>query len=347
MIIRAIGSVFGLCAPENNFEENIMNKTNATFLLIFSAALTASAVRTAVEATQTIDTRDYILTVTSPYGEVAYPAGGVSTNSWRSIAYSRVEGYPVYEPSETVLHAPSSFSGEGIFPSTGNGDSAYVTLTNVNSTLTWVWSDWYWVTWGWYGQGEIQPVREDYLGGNGAWCMEQVAYLFRAVPEYGWLFTGWSDGASGGPSATNLYFTATEPTTLTASFSDDPDGDGLKNTNEWAVGANPWMADTDGDSFNDGFEFNNGLSPTVDSSPFVTHILDNAETYGLYPSNVVLDVAVGQVALDIQGTTARLRLQMEQSDDLQSWTNAGEAVEWTMPVDNGKKFLRVRSAAGE
>ena len=324
-----------------------MNKTNATFLLILSAALTASAVRTTVEATQTIDTRDYILTVTSPYGEVTYPAGGVSTNSWRSIAYSQVDGYPVYAPSETTRYAPSGFSGEGISPATGNGDSAYVTLTNVNSTLTWVWSDWYWVTWGWYGQGEIQPVREDYLGGNGVWCMEQEVYLFRAVPDYGWLFTGWSDGASGGPAATNLYFTATEPTTLTATFSDDPDGDGLKNTNEWAVGANPWMADTDGDEFGDLFEFENGLSPTRDSSAFVDHIQNNPESYGLYTSNAVLDVAVGQVALEIDGTTARLRLQVEKSDDLVTWTNAGDAVEWTMSVGGEKKFLRVRSASGE
>jgi hypothetical protein len=142
-------------------------------------------------------------------------------------------------------------------------------------------------------------------------------------------------------------FTPTESTTLIASFSDDPDGDGLKNTNEWAVGANPWMADTDGDDYDDLFEFNNGLSPTVDSTPFVSHILDNSETYGLYPSNAVLDIAVGQVAMDIEGTTARLRLQVEKSEDLVTWTNAGEMLEWTLDVDSEKKFLRVRSAPGE
>ncbi|HKL20889.1 MAG TPA: hypothetical protein VJ904_03740, partial [Tichowtungia sp.] len=109
----------------------------------------------------------------------------------------------------------------------------------------------------------------------------------------------------------------------------------------------PWMTDTDGDEFDDLFEFNNGLSPTVDSSAFLTHIQDSPETYGFYTSNAVLDLAVGQVALNIEGTTARLQLQMEQSDDLGTWTNAGEAVEWTMPVEREKKFLRVRSAPAE
>ena len=319
-----------------------MNKIKVTILLILGAALSASAAQTAMEVIQTVDTRDYILTVTSPYGEVVYPEGGVSTNSWHSMVYSGATGSPEYESSGTTLHSLFGFSGEGIDPASGAGESAYVKLTNVTSTLTWSWNNVYRVTWTAYGFGEIQPINMAYSG-SGAWCTEGVTNHLRAVAGYGWLFTDWSGDATGGPSASNLYFAATAPMSLVASFSDDPDGDGLKNTNEWAVGANPWMADTDGDDFDDLFEFNNGLSPIRDSSAFLTHIQDNPESYGLYTSNAVLDVAVGQVALNIDGTTARLRLQMEQSEDLVTWTNAGDAVEWTMSVDGSKKFLRVRS----
>lgn len=320
------------------------NVTNI-ILVILSATLNASAVRYTNTVSGTVDTRDYLLNVSSPYGE-SFPAAGTATQSWHSSVSCFLYENPVFEQDGTVLRLCAGFSGEGVAPSSGSGDSVVVKLTNVTSTLTWLWDTSYWVAWTVSGLGTVQPINMAYSD-NGAWCKEGETNYFRAIPDYGWLFTDWSGDATGGPSATNLYFTATAPMNLLASFSDDPDGDGLKNTNEWAVGANPWMADTDGDSFDDLFEFNNGLSPTVDSSPFVTHILDNAGTYGLYPSNVVLDVAVGQVALNIDGTTARLRLQMEQSDDLQVWTNAGEAVEWTMPVSGEKKFLRVRSAAGE
>ena len=322
-----------------------MKKTIIT-LVALTSALSVFAMRSTNTVTGTVDTRDYILTVTSPYGEVVYPEGGVSTNSWHSMVYSGATGSPEYESSGTTLHSLFGFSGEGIDPASGAGESAYVKLTNVTSTLTWSWNNVYRVTWTAYGFGEIQPINMAYSG-SGAWCTEGVTNHLRAVAGYGWLFTEWSGDATGGPSASNLYFAATAPMSLVASFSDDPDGDGLKNTNEWAVGANPWMADTDGDDFDDLFEFNNGLSPIRDSSAFLTHIQDNPETYGLYESNAVLDVAVGQVALKIDGTTARLSLQVEQSGDLVTWTNAGAAIEWSMPVDDEKAFMRVRSSAAE
>lgn len=322
-----------------------MNKVKLTILLTLGAAFSVSAMRYTNTVTGTVDTRDYLLSISSPHGET-YPATGTVTQSWHSSISSFVYETPVFEQDGTILQQCTGFSGSGISPASGSGESAVVKLTNVTSTLTWAWDTSYWVTWAVSGQGAVQPINMAYSG-SGAWCREGVTNHLRAVPGYGWLFTDWSGDATGGPSSSNLYFTATEPMNLQASFSDDPDGDGLKNTNEWTVGADPWMADTDGDSFDDGFEFNTGLSPIRDSSAFLTHIQNNPETYGFYTSNAVLDVAVGQVALNIEGATARLQLQVEQSEDLVIWTNAGEAVEWTMPVDGEKKFLRVRSGPGE
>lgn len=319
-----------------------MKKTKSILLLILGASLSASAMRATNSVVQTVDTRDYILTVTSPYGVVSVPAGGASTNSWHSMVYSQVVGYPVIETGGETQHSPSGFNGEGTAPASGSGDSAFVTLTNVNSTITWEWINWHLLHWEVFGQGAVQPVDMAYSG-NGAWCIENENYQLRAVPSYGWLFTGWNEEHLEGPSATNLNISISEPTMLQTYFSDDPDGDGLKNTDEELVGANPWMVNTDGDDYDDLFEFNNGLSPTRDSSSFLTHIQNSPETYGLYSSNAVLDVAIGQVVLGIEGATARLSLQIEQSDDLGVWTNAGDTVEWTMPVSGDKKFLRVRS----
>ncbi|QHI68109.1 InlB B-repeat-containing protein [Tichowtungia aerotolerans] len=314
---------------------------------VLGISISALAVRSTNSVSATVDSRDYVLTISTPHGEL-FPSAtaGVTTNSWHQSVYSTFYENPVFEQDGTILLNCAGFSGIGIAPASGSGDSTTVKLTNVVSSLTWEWDTSYWVTWGVSGLGAVQPIDMAYSG-NGAWFPDGGTNHLRAVPDYGWLFTGWSGGTTTGPSATNLYFTATAPTNLLASFSDDPDGDGLKNTNEWAVGANPWMANTDGDDYDDLFEFNNGLSPTRDSAPFISYIRDNPDTYGLYSSNAVLDVAVGQVALGIEGTTARLRLQVEKSEDLVTWTNAGDVVEWTLPVGGEKQFLRVRSAPGE
>ena len=131
---------------------------------------------------------------------------------------------------------------------------------------------------------------------------------------------------------------------ITAVFSIDADNDGLTNTEEAAAGSNPWKTDTDEDGFDDAFEVAQGMSPTNDSSAVVNYIGSNGDAFGLYPSNVVLDVATGQMLLQTFNSNAVLFLQLEESDDLVSWTNAGDAVEWIWPVDGNKKFFRVRSS---
>ena len=48
----------------------------------------------------------------------------------------------------------------------------------------------------------------------------------------------------------------------TAGPTDDPDGDGLTTTEEWALGTDPYVADTNGDGILDGAAVASGMSPT-------------------------------------------------------------------------------------
>lgn len=40
---------------------------------------------------------------------------------------------------------------------------------------------------------------------------------------------------------------------------------------------------------------------------------------------------------------ANLNLQLLTSDDLITWTNAGEAVEWSIPAASSEQYFRVRA----
>ena len=127
----------------------------------------------------------------------------------------------------------------------------------------------------------------------------------------------------------------------------DTDGDGLPDSVEVAntYGTDPLVADTDGDGFSDGAEVNDlGLNPTNNNSAIIDYIKNNGGTFDLYSSNVVMDVAVGQMISSVSNGTISLDIQLESSDNLITWTNAGGVIHWDMPVNSGSRFFRVRSS---
>lgn len=124
----------------------------------------------------------------------------------------------------------------------------------------------------------------------------------------------------------------------------DADGDGLRDEDERNLyGTDPFNADTDGDGLDDGLEVRLGLDPSRHDGELLAYIETHSDRFGLYPSNAVLDVAVGQLLFGVTNGTATLGLHLQQTDDLVTWTNAGEVVEWTIPADAPVQFLRVRA----
>lgn len=270
---------------------------------------------------------DVILSVSSAHGS-PLPAIGTLSNNWGTVVTCSVQNVT----SGTTQYECIGWTGTGSVPTLGNSNAVEVTLTE-DSSITWNWQTNYWLDISVSGSGSVDVVDGFYAKDS-----EQI---LTATPDSGWLFMGWSGDASGTNSEAFVFMT--EAQSVTASFSDDADGDGLLNSNETAIGSNPWKSDTDDDGFDDKTEVDYGLSPTADSSGLVTYIQNNDDAFGLYSSNAVLDVSVGQVLFNVSGATAALNLQLESSDDLVTWTNAGDAVEWNLSVDGEKKFFRVRT----
>jgi hypothetical protein len=133
----------------------------------------------------------------------------------------------------------------------------------------------------------------------------------------------------------------------------DNDGDGLRNEDESNIyGTDPTNPDTDGDGFDDGFEVEKGMNPLVPDEDFVAYIQRHSARFSLYPSNAVLDVAVGQLLIGVSNGTAELRLHLQQrddlatqTDDLATWTSVGDSVEWSIPAPAAAQFLRIRATA--
>lgn len=124
---------------------------------------------------------------------------------------------------------------------------------------------------------------------------------------------------------------------------EDTDGDGLSDAEEFQRGTDPDNPDSDSDGFDDGFEVGHGMDALVADAWIVPYVTNNASTFGIDCSGGVIDVALGQMLLETTNGEARMSLQLLQSDDLATWTNAGNKVEWMMPMETNKQFFRVRA----
>jgi len=122
---------------------------------------------------------------------------------------------------------------------------------------------------------------------------------------------------------------------------DDLDGDGLSSIVEFEAGTDPSLANTDGDQFDDGVEYRAGGDPLHDDTQTFAAILGHGASYDLYSSDAMLTLAAGQTVSEITDGNAVLSLQLLESTDLQTWTPAGEIVEWVFAVEPDHKFFKI------
>jgi hypothetical protein len=198
-------------------------------------------------------------------------------------------------------------------------------LTNLVSSITWNWDTNYWVETVTNGAGQV-------TGGN-AWIEKGSNAVLNASPESGWLFMGWSGDATGDYTDTGIIIPVVRPVSVTATFSDDADDDGILNVDEATLGTNPRNRDTDGDGSDDSDELVAGTAPTNAAS-----VLD-----------IELNLSGPANELSWFGVSGRY-YQLEYTDDLgATWQPKGTVVPGSgagvMRLDIGagdQRFYRVR-----
>ena len=150
----------------------------------------------------------------------------------------------------------------GIVSISSNGSSVaigapYNDTNGEKSGQVSVFQDWSKLTIKILGNGVVAPPSGFYQPGTNLSLM--------ATTDSGWLFTGWSGDLIGDytTSTTNVVLDRNR-INITATFSDDADGDGILNTNETIIGTDPRNSDSDYDGLSDSQELY-----TYDTNPLV------------------------------------------------------------------------------
>ncbi len=120
----------------------------------------------------------------------------------------------------------------------------------------------------------------------------------------------------------------------------DSDSDGLSDGVEINThGTNPLVADSSGDGLADGFVVTAGFDPNTDYSALLTASALNARGY--YTSSQMVDARAGSVGIVRDGNSATLQLQIQRSEDLETWTSLQDDL-ISVPLDmtGDKQFFR-------
>jgi formylglycine-generating enzyme required for sulfatase activity len=231
---------------------SLMHPSAADYNIGFRTVQRASSSTSAeTDSAISVDTRDYLLVVESAHGS---PVPNIGTNvySWRASVTCSVESSVI---SGLTNWTSAGWSGSGSVSASGSTpDTGSFVLADLVSSIVWNWNTNYWMETVTSGEGQV-------TGGN-RWFASGSNAAVSANPSNGWLFMGWSGDASGDYTETNIIIPMVRPVSVTATFSDDADGDGLLNTNETALGTDPRRRDSDDDGMDDPHELIAGTAPT-------------------------------------------------------------------------------------
>lgn len=94
--------------------------------------------------------------------------------------------------------------------------------------------------------------------------------------------------------------------------------------------------DTDGDGVGD----NADVHPGFNDAELTTYLSNNnyAKTFG------IIDARAGSTLITVSNGVATVELEMEESDDLQTWTEIDGSTSMDIPADASVKFFRFKMA---
>lgn len=118
----------------------------------------------------------------------------------------------------------------------------------------------------------------------------------------------------------------------------DSDGDGLNDAAEINTHlSNPNSADSSGDGFTDGSLVNFGLNPNSNHS-----LLKASVESDMVDS--LQDLRPGSILIEVSNEQAAISLDLESSNDLETWTETGESTTLQVPATGEAQFYRFKLA---
>jgi len=162
------------------------------------------------------------------------------------------------------------------------------------------------------------------LGNEGTWrvVVTNDTGSTEASFKYSIFADSDNDGLSDGREEFVLFTDPDDP---------DSDGDGITDGAEInTYSSNPLLTDSSGDGLLDGYVVSAGFSPSVN----YTSLLSGWQS-------MLEDARTGSVMLDVANGSANLQLQIQRSDDLNTWTSSAEdLIQVELPMQPGKEFYR-------
>ena len=120
--------------------------------------------------------------------------------------------------------------------------------------------------------------------------------------------------------------------------SPDSDGDGV--TNAFDIYPNDSSQTLGTDSDGDGIDDHVDVHPGYNDAELTTYLLNN----NYAKISEIIDVRAGSSLITVINGVATVELEMEQSDDLQTWSEIEGSTSMDIPADTSTKFFRFKMA---